>query len=206
MRCIGVFGGTFDPVHFGHLRTAYELLVRLELAEVRFVPCAVAPHRRQPITDSATRVRMLEAAIADVPEFVIDTRELERAGPSYTVDTLESLRTEYPDEALCLLLGMDAFLGLPGWHEWERLLDLAHIVVANRPRLERNGTVYSDSMVTHTPMITSSIGSSRNSCRKTVSSAALPVMLNSSTRACHCGIHQSGAPTNSAVRRHSTGR
>jgi nicotinate-nucleotide adenylyltransferase len=133
MSAIGVFGGTFDPVHFGHLRTAYELGMRLELSQVRFVPCSVPPHRGEPVADAQARVRMLEAAIADVPEFVVDLRELERPGPSYTVDTLASLRADHPDDPLCLLLGMDAFLGLAGWRDWRRLLDLAHIAVANRP-------------------------------------------------------------------------
>jgi nicotinate-nucleotide adenylyltransferase len=133
MRCIGIFGGTFDPIHYGHLRTAYETRTKLRLDEVRFVPCAQPPHRSKPVTATATRLAMLEAAVATEPGFVIDTRELERSGPSYTVDTLASLRAERPDDALCLVLGMDAFLDLPSWHEWERLLELAHIVVAHRP-------------------------------------------------------------------------
>ena len=133
MRCIGVFGGTFDPVHYGHLRTAYELRFKLGFDEVRFVPCAHPPHRDAPITASAIRLRMLETAIGAEPGFVVDERELERAGPSYTVDTLKSMRAELPGTPLCLLLGMDAFLELPTWHEWQRLLDLGHIVVAHRP-------------------------------------------------------------------------
>jgi nicotinate-nucleotide adenylyltransferase len=143
MRCIGIFGGTFDPVHYGHLRTAYELRQKLGFEEVRFVPCGNPPHRSGPITPSAIRLRMLEAAIAAEPQFLIDARELERPGPSYTVDTLASLRTEFPQTALCLLLGMDAFLDLPTWHEWPKLLELAHIVVAHRPgwQAPRQGTL-----------------------------------------------------------------
>ena len=133
MRCIGIFGGTFDPIHYGHLRTAYETRAKLGFDEVRFVPCANPPHRQTAVTLSEIRLRMLEAAVAAEPGFVIDERELARPGPSYTVDTLSSLREDLPDEALCLLLGMDAFLDLPSWHEWERLLELAHIVVAHRP-------------------------------------------------------------------------
>lgn len=130
---IGVFGGMFDPVHFGHLRTAYELRLRLGLDEVRFVPCAAPPHRETPIAAGALRVRMLRAALAAEPGLVVDERELERNGPSYTVDTLASLSAELPEHSICLLLGMDAFLGLPRWHEWQRLPELAHIVVAQRP-------------------------------------------------------------------------
>ena len=143
MQLIGIFGGTFDPIHYGHLRTAYELHHKLAFDEVRFVPCARPPHRDAPITPAAIRLRMLEAAIAAEPGFIVDTRELERSGPSYTIDTLRSLRTELPDASLCLLLGMDAFLDLPTWREWTALLDLAHLVVAHRPgwKAPREGTL-----------------------------------------------------------------
>lgn len=130
---VGIFGGTFDPVHYGHLRTAYELKHKLAFDSIRFVPCGEPPHRSAPITPGEVRVRMLEAAIATEPGFTLDLRELERAGPSYTVDTLRSLREELPHAPLCLLLGMDAFLDLPLWHEWHRLLEHAHLVVAHRP-------------------------------------------------------------------------
>jgi nicotinate-nucleotide adenylyltransferase len=130
---IGVLGGTFDPIHYGHLRTGLELLERLSLTEVRFVPCGQPPHRAAPATAGALRLRMVQAAVAGQPGFVADGRELERTGPCYTVDTLRGLREEIPSGALCLLLGMDAFLGLPGWSRWEQLLELAHIVVARRP-------------------------------------------------------------------------
>jgi len=133
MGAIGIFGGAFDPVHYGHLRTALELLVKLALTEVRFIPTGMPPHRGAPIASAAVRCEMLEAALAGQPGFRIDTRELERAGPSYSVDTLASLRAEFPQRSLCLLLGMDAFLGLPRWHRWEEVLELAHVVVAQRP-------------------------------------------------------------------------
>lgn len=133
IRPIGIFGGTFDPIHYGHLRTALELKQTLELAQVRFVPCANPPHRAAPMTDGRTRLELVKAAIRGERGFVADDRELARAGPSYTVDTLESFRAEYPRRSLCLLLGMDAFLNLPSWHRWQDLLGLAHIVVAHRP-------------------------------------------------------------------------
>jgi nicotinate-nucleotide adenylyltransferase len=136
MRPVGIFGGTFDPIHYGHLRTALELKQRINLAAVHFVPCAKPPHRTAPMTDGGLRLRMVEAAIADEAGFVADARELERAGLSYTVDTLASFRAEFGDQSLCLLLGMDAFLGLAGWHRWRELPMLAHIVVAHRPGWE----------------------------------------------------------------------
>lgn len=143
MSCSGIFGGMFDPVHYGHLRTAFELKAKLGLDEVRFIPCANPPHREAPSTTGELRLRMLRAACAGAPGFVVDARELERRGPSYTVDTLASLREECPEEPLCLILGMDAFLALPSWHEWERLLAQAHIVVAHRPgwRAPRDGVL-----------------------------------------------------------------
>lgn len=133
LQPIGIFGGTFDPVHVGHLRTAHELRTALGLAEVRFIPCRLPPHRPPPVAPEALRLRMLEAALAGLPGFRIDDRELTRPGPSYMVDTLASLRAEAGDQPLCLLLGLDAFLGLPAWHRWQDILALAHIVVARRP-------------------------------------------------------------------------
>jgi nicotinate-nucleotide adenylyltransferase len=134
MRPIGIFGGTFDPIHYGHLRTALELKQRLDLAAVHFVPVANPPHRSAPLNDGKLRLRMVEAAIRGEPGFVADDRELNRPGLSYTVDTLASFRAELTGrQPLCLLLGMDAFLGLPKWHRFSELLELAHVVVAHRP-------------------------------------------------------------------------
>jgi nicotinate-nucleotide adenylyltransferase len=130
---IGLFGGTFDPLHYGHLRTAFELWQALNLSEVRFMPTGSPPHREQPQAPAQLRLEMVKAAIADQPAFVVDDREVRRTGVSYSVDTLTELRAEYPQRSLCLLLGMDAFLGLPNWHRWRDLLDLAHIIVAHRP-------------------------------------------------------------------------
>lgn len=123
----------FDPVHFGHLRPALEILEALQLDHLRLLPCAQPPHRDEPLTDADTRCRLVAAAIEGQEGFVLDRRELEREGPSYTVDTLTSLKRDYPGSPLCLLLGMDAFLALPRWHRWEELLELAHLVVMQRP-------------------------------------------------------------------------
>lgn len=133
MKPIGVFGGTFDPIHYGHLRTAFEMLQALDFDEVRFIPCGDPPHRGTTYADAGLRFRMVEAAIAGQNGFVSDDRELRRDGPSYSIDTLQGLRREFPGRSLGLIVGMDAFLGLPMWHRWDEILDLAHIVVAHRP-------------------------------------------------------------------------
>ncbi|MBS0578372.1 MAG: nicotinate-nucleotide adenylyltransferase [Proteobacteria bacterium] len=133
MQPIGIFGGTFDPIHCGHLRTAFELWQELRLSEVRLMPTGTPPHRDQLYASAELRLRMVRAAVADQPSFVVDDREVRRTGVSYSVDTLTELRREFPDRSLCLLVGMDAFLGLPHWHRWRELLALAHIVVAHRP-------------------------------------------------------------------------
>jgi nicotinate-nucleotide adenylyltransferase len=130
---IGIFGGTFDPVHYGHLRTASELQQVLKLVDVRFVPCAVPPLKAAARAPAALRISMLKAAINNYPGFSLDERELGREGPSYTVDTLLQIRQELPDTPLCLIIGMDAWLSFPQWHRWQDILSLAHIVVVHRP-------------------------------------------------------------------------
>ena len=131
---VGIFGGTFDPIHFGHLRMAQELGESLNLDEIRFIPAARPPHRAEPHVAAQQRADMVGLAIAGNPLFKLDTREFERAGPSYMVDTLSSLRAELGnDTPMALLLGADAFLGIPIWHRWQALFDLAHIAVAHRP-------------------------------------------------------------------------
>lgn len=133
MKPIGIFGGTFDPVHYGHLRSAFEMLQALDFEEVRFIPCGDPPHRGITYANADQRYRLVEIAIAGQQGFVADDRELRRGGPSYTIDTLSALREEFPDRPLGLIIGMDAFLGLPAWHRWDEMLDYAHIVVAHRP-------------------------------------------------------------------------
>ncbi|MEZ5500378.1 MAG: nicotinate-nucleotide adenylyltransferase [Steroidobacteraceae bacterium] len=133
MQPIGIFGGAFDPIHYGHLRTAFEFLQALRLAQIRFIPTGNPAHREAPIAEPQLRLDMLKAAIAGQSGFAVDDRELRRSGRSYSVDTMAELRSELPQRSLCLLLGMDAFLGLPNWHRWRDLLQLGHIVVAHRP-------------------------------------------------------------------------
>jgi len=133
MHPIGVFGGTFDPIHYGHLRTAHELLQALRLDEVRFLPCGLPPHREPAVASGEQRLAMVRAATSGERRFMVDDRELRRDGPSYSVDTLLALRAEYPHRSLCLMVGMDAYLGLPKWYQWRQILQLAHLVVAHRP-------------------------------------------------------------------------
>jgi len=133
MNPIGIFGGTFDPIHFGHLRPAFELSQALKLAEVRFMPAGNPPHRGATLASAELRLAMVKAAVAGEKRFVVDDREVRRTGASYSVDTLTELRAEFPERSLCLMLGMDAFLGLPDWHRWRDILDLAHVVVWHRP-------------------------------------------------------------------------
>jgi nicotinate-nucleotide adenylyltransferase len=130
---LAIFGGTFDPVHIGHLRVAWEAAEALD-AEVRMMPAHVPPHRLQPQASAAHRLAMLQAALAGQSRLAVDQRELSRHGPSYTVDTLRELRQEIgPQRPLLLLVGADAYAGLPTWHDWLELYALAHLVVLTRP-------------------------------------------------------------------------
>lgn len=130
---IGLLGGTFNPIHNGHLRLALEIYERLSLAEVRLIPSAQPPHRAVPSVSSQLRLEMVQAAIAGVTGLIADDRELQRDGPSYMVDTLLSLRAEYPDNPLCLILGSDAFMNLNSWYQSKQIIKLAHIIVVRRP-------------------------------------------------------------------------
>lgn len=131
---IGVLGGTFDPIHFGHLRPALEIRQALGLREVRFIPLHQAVHRYQPLASADQRLVMLQAAVAGEAAFRVDDRELRRAGASYTYDTLVELRAELgAEEGICLLLGADAFTGFLSWYRPNDILELAHLVVMRRP-------------------------------------------------------------------------
>jgi nicotinate-nucleotide adenylyltransferase len=133
-KAIGILGGTFDPIHFGHLRLAEEMLELANLRQILFIPSGTPPHRDSPQVSAQHRSAMVRLAIADQPAFVPDDREVKRTTPCYSVDTLRELRAEFgAAQPLCLLMGGDAFLQLHTWHEWEQLFELAHIVVGYRP-------------------------------------------------------------------------
>lgn len=130
---VAVFGGTFDPVHCGHLRTAMELHDLIGADRTLLVPAAHPPLRSPPIASPEARLEMVRVAASGISGMEVDDRELRRAGPSWTVDTLSSLRDEHPDAALCLLLGSDAAQALESWHRWREIPQLAHLVIAQRP-------------------------------------------------------------------------
>lgn len=135
---IGIIGGTFDPIHFGHLRPALEVSEQLSLDEVRFIPSAKPPHRWQPEASAEHRLQMVKLAIEGTDKFVIDEREYHREGASYTVDTLKSIREEIGDEKpLCMIIGLDAFQSFTQWRDWQGILELAHLVVSSRPGYEK---------------------------------------------------------------------
>ncbi len=130
---IALLGGTFDPIHYGHLRLADDVRRALGLAHLRLIPAADPPHRVGPHASAADRLTMLHAALAGFPGLVADDRELQRGGKSFTVLTLEELRRDDPLRPLWLVLGADAFRGLPAWHRWREIFALAHVVVVARP-------------------------------------------------------------------------
>ena len=133
LETIGILGGTFDPVHCAHLRLALELRAALRLDSVRLMPAPSPRLRSAPEASADVRMRLLEAAVADIPGLEADGRELSRRGPTVTADTLQSMRKELPDASLCLILGMDALSRLDAWIDFTRIPVLAHIVVAERP-------------------------------------------------------------------------
>lgn len=136
---LGLFGGTFDPVHFGHLRLAEEAIGHLGLGGVRWIPAGQPPHRGTPEVTAEQRLEMVLRCTAENGHFSVDASEvnaaaLNPAAPSYTVNTLERLRAELgPEQSLVLLVGADAFAGLPTWHRWQEILALAHVAVSHRP-------------------------------------------------------------------------
>lgn len=132
---LGLLGGTFDPIHMGHIQPALAARDAIGLRELRLLPNRLPPHRALPHCSAQQRLTMVRLAAAEFG-LTVDERELHRHKPSWTVDTLEELRRELPDTPLCFLMGMDSLLSLPTWHRWQRLLELAHLVVSVRPGWE----------------------------------------------------------------------
>lgn len=135
-QAIGLLGGTFDPIHFGHLRSALEIHQALDLAQVRLIPCYQPVHRKLPVASPEHRLAMVQHAIADEPALTVEDCEILRKGPSFTIDTLEYLQKNCPDTPLCLIMGIDALLGFTSWHRWEDILKIAHLVIAHRPQYQ----------------------------------------------------------------------
>jgi len=134
---IGIFGGTFDPVHYGHIKPAFSVMQALDLSQLRFIPNRFPPHRAKPWLSVEQRLALLTSALEEYPEAVVDERELNREGPSYMVETLASLKDEFGGESLCLIVGMDVFFGLTSWHQWRSIFDYCHLVVTTRPGFEQ---------------------------------------------------------------------
>lgn len=135
MKTIGILGGTFNPIHFGHLRMAQELAESLQLDEIRFIPAASPPHKSAPSVTAEHRAAMVRLGIANNPTFTFDDRELHRAGPSYTFDTLQNLRNELGSQiSVTLFMGSDAFTKFDTWHRWQEIIQLCHIALVQRPR------------------------------------------------------------------------
>lgn len=143
---IGVFGGTFDPIHCGHLAVA-EYLSQQGLTEIQFVPCLSPPHRQQPHANPMQRLEMIRLAVHHHPGWVVNDVDFQRPGPSYMVDTLTILRQQRPQTPWCLILGMDAFLHFNQWRQWEKILTLAHLIVVNRPGFSLPGEHWSKALL-----------------------------------------------------------
>lgn len=132
MHTIAIFGGTFDPIHNGHIKTSIALQNHFHFERYVFLPCKNPTLKPAAMASNEHRVRMIQCAIQDIERVEIDVREIERSTPSYTVDTLLSFRTQYPEASITLILGYDAFLSLPRWHQWEQLIQFANILVISR--------------------------------------------------------------------------
>lgn len=142
MEIIGIFGGTFNPIHHGHLALAKSVLEALQCSQIRFIPAALPPHKAIPAVTAQHRATMVQLAIADQPQFVLDTCELDRQGPSYTIETLRLLRHRLPSQSLCLIIGQDSYQQLPMWHRWQELLDHCHLLVVHRADVEPGLTLH----------------------------------------------------------------
>lgn len=164
MAKIGLLGGTFNPIHIGHLRSAIEVVELLNLDELRLIPNALPPHRELPNVSATHRLEMVRRAVANTPKLRVDDRELKRNKPSYTVDTLQSIHTELArGDQLFFIMGWDAFCGLPSWHQWQKLLTYCHIIVLQRPYLSVKippelQSILQDSLVTDISQLTAMSG------------------------------------------------
>ncbi len=132
-QAIGIFGGTFDPVHYGHLRAALEAMERLQLQDFRLLPAGTPPHRASTFASADHRLAMLKLALSRYPELQVDDREVRREGSSYMVDTLGEIRREEGEAPILMMIGQDAANVLDQWYDWHKLFDLAHLVIMRRP-------------------------------------------------------------------------
>jgi nicotinate-nucleotide adenylyltransferase len=144
---IGIFGGTFDPIHNGHLAVAEFLSKSCPLTQIQFVPCLLPPHRRPPLATPAQRLDMIQLAISNHSNWMVNDIDFLRPGPSYMVDTLAILRQQQPQTRWCLILGMDAFLHFNEWRDWEKIMTLTHLIVVDRPGFQPPAAPWSEALL-----------------------------------------------------------
>jgi nicotinate-nucleotide adenylyltransferase len=138
MNTIAIFGGTFDPIHNGHIQTSIAIQKQFNFDSYRFMPCKIPAIKPPTTASTAQRITMLELALQKYEEFTIDLREVDRETPSYMVETLDSLRKEYKEASITLIVGYDAFLSLPKWHQGEKILELANLLIIDRDDFNDN--------------------------------------------------------------------
>ncbi|MDN2662398.1 nicotinate-nucleotide adenylyltransferase [Psychromonas sp. 14N.309.X.WAT.B.A12] len=162
---IGFLGGTFDPIHFGHLRPALEIQEALQLQSLYLMPNYIAPHKATSLASTEQRIEMVKLAIQDTPSLQMDTQELLRNSPSYTVETLALLRAQYPNTPICFIMGMDSLINFHTWYRYQDILQYCHLVVSHRPGWspQFNETV-STILAKHQTQDTTDLHSSLNGC------------------------------------------
>lgn len=133
-KIIGLYGGTFDPIHNGHLHIANEVLTHLKLDHIEFIPCGCPSHRNTPLASAKDRAAMVKLAIQAVPQFKLNLFEVETGGPSFAINTVKALANE--QETHIFIIGIDSFLKFDQWHQWQSFLDYCHLLVINRPHFE----------------------------------------------------------------------
>ncbi|MDN4501246.1 nicotinate-nucleotide adenylyltransferase [Alteromonadaceae bacterium BrNp21-10] len=140
---LGIYGGTFDPIHLGHILPVEKAAKIIGIERVHLIPCHIPPHRQMPAVTAEHRLAMVKLACEAHPLFMADDYELKRQQTSYSIDTLRAFRAQYPNSSLVFFMGYDAFNGIQSWHQWQQLLDYCHIVVCARPgyELDKNTTL-----------------------------------------------------------------
>lgn len=137
MQSLALFGGAFDPIHYGHLQTSIAIQDYFHFDQYLFLPCKTPTLKAATLANSQQRLEMLQLALQNYPQFKIDTREINRDSPSYMFETLSSFRDDYPQDSLTLIIGYDAFLSLPQWYQWEKLIGLTNFIVINRGSFQK---------------------------------------------------------------------
>ena len=177
---VGILGGTFDPVHHGHLRLAIECLYSTDLAEIRFMPASSPPHRVAVFASPSQRMEMLQLATKTIDGLTVDGIEVTKGGISYTIETVQALRQHYADKPICLIMGVDAFKSFDQWKQWELILDYVHIIVADRPNAKT--TIYNNGLATfYSSKSTCSLNDLQHSPAGRISMINIPMLSISST-------------------------